>query len=150
MTYRIIPNTMEERFLSRFTPSLMSPDALEAIFVQREDLLRKILERIRVSAVGPEKKNTLLVGPRGIGKTHLISLIYHRLRTMSAVQNRILIAWMREEEWGIACLRDLLLRILRALVAEDETRLNSIYTLPPAEAEAAYYAALEEPAALAA
>jgi tetratricopeptide (TPR) repeat protein len=128
---------MEDRFLSRFTPSLMSPDALEAIFVQREGLLHDILERVKTSVLGSERKNTLLVGPRGIGKTHLISLTYHRLRSMSALRDRLLIAWLREEEWGIACFRDLLLRILRALVAEDEAKLRYIYSLPPSEAEAA-------------
>jgi predicted AAA+ superfamily ATPase len=91
---------MDDRFLSRFTPSLMSPDALEAIFVQREKLLQDILERVRTSALGAEKKNTLLVGPRGIGKTHLVSLVHHRLRSMKSIEDRILIAWMREEEWA--------------------------------------------------
>jgi tetratricopeptide (TPR) repeat protein len=126
---------MDDHFLSRFTPSLMSPDALEGIFVQREKLLQDILERLQASVLGAEKKNTLLVGPRGIGKTHLVSLVYHRLRSMKAIEDRVLIAWMREEEWGIANFRDLLLRILRALVAEDETRLAPIYALPPEQAE---------------
>jgi tetratricopeptide (TPR) repeat protein len=128
---------MDDRFLSRFTPSLMSPDALEAIFVQREKLLQDILERVRTSALGAEKKNTLLVGPRGIGKTHLVSLVHHRLRSMKSIEDRILIAWMREEEWGIASFRDLLLRILRALLAEDDGRLAPIYSLSPEDAELA-------------
>ncbi len=128
---------MEERFLSRFTPSLMTPEALEAIFVQREKLLQEILERIRTSVITPKKKNTLLVGPRGIGKTHLISLVYYRLRSMADLQDKILIAWMREEEWGIACFRDLLIRILRTLVPENDDRLTPVYSLPPKEAESA-------------
>jgi len=127
---------MEQRFLSRFTPSLMTPDALEAIFVQREPLLQQILERIQKSALTAEKKNTLLVGPRGIGKTHLVSLINYRLLSMKSLHDRILIAWLREEEWGIACFRDLLLRILRSLIEGDE-RLYSIYKLQPVEAETA-------------
>jgi pentatricopeptide repeat protein len=126
---------MEDRFLSRFTPSLMSAEALEAVFVQRENLLQEILERIRVSVLGSEKTHTLLVGPRGIGKTHLVSLINHRLQSMPGIQDRILVAWMREEEWGIACFRDLLLRVLRALVSEEDERLTAIYALAPAEAE---------------
>ena len=138
---------MEDRFLSRFTPSLMPPDALEAIFVQREQLLQEILERVQSSVLGPEKKNTLLVGPRGIGKTHLISLVYHRLRSMPAVQDRVLIAWMREEEWGIACFRDLLIRILRALTADDSPQLGPIYALAPPEAEAAALKLLQQLAA---
>jgi len=35
---------------------------------------------------------------------------------MKPLEDRILTAWLREEEWGVACFRDLLLRILRALL----------------------------------
>jgi tetratricopeptide (TPR) repeat protein len=126
---------MEARFLSRFTPSLMPQDALEAIFVQREALLKAILDRIRTSILNPEKKNTLLVGPRGIGKTHLISLVYYRLQSMKEIQAQVLVAWLREEEWGIGCLRDLLFRILRVLLPEDDNRLKAVFKLAPAAAE---------------
>ncbi len=132
---------MKNRFLSRFTPSLMTPDALEAIFVQREELLQNILERIRTSARFPEKQNTLLVGPRGIGKTHLISMIYYRLQALEELREHILIAWLREEEWGIGCFRDVLLRILRALYSQGENeqvleqRVNALYALNANDAE---------------
>ena len=72
---------MKATFLSRFTPSLMAQEALEALFVQREDLARRITEQIRDSALTPSKHHTLLIGPRGIGKTHFISLI-HCLNTV--------------------------------------------------------------------
>ena len=128
---------MESRFLSRFTPSLMTADVLEAIFVQREKLLQEILERIRKSVESTQKSNTLLVGPRGIGKTHLTSLIYYRLQAMKEVQDKLLVAWLREEEWGVAGFRDLLFRILRALIPEDDGRLGPIYSLVSKEAETA-------------
>jgi tetratricopeptide (TPR) repeat protein len=134
---------METPFLSRFTPSLMTPDALEAIFVQRRDLLRNILTRIEKSALTSEKRHTLLVGPRGIGKTHLISMIYYQLQSVEALKDHILIAWLREEEWGVTCFRDLLLRILRALPSQGdddqaaERRLAPVYALQPKEAEVA-------------
>jgi pentatricopeptide repeat protein len=126
---------MEARFLSHFSPSLMPPDALEAIFVQREELLCEVLERIRKSALTQEKQNTLLVGPRGIGKTHFTSLVYYKLQQMNDLQDHSLIAWLREEEWGIASFRDFLFRILRTLLPGDDHRLASIYSLPLKEAE---------------
>ena len=61
---------------------MMAPEALEAIFVQREELLRNLLERIGISALTRDKYHTLLVGPRGLGKTHLISMIYYRLQAV--------------------------------------------------------------------
>jgi len=141
---------MDAHFLSRFTPSLMAPETLEAIFVQREELLQSILESIGISALTRDKKHTLLVGPRGIGKTHLISMIYYRLQAVDELKDRILVAWLREEEWGVSCFRDFLLRILRSLtVAGDqakelEQRLKSIYALETGGAEAAAYALIKE------
>jgi predicted AAA+ superfamily ATPase len=108
---------MKATFLSRFTPSLMAPEALEAIFVQREReaLARRIVELIRESTLTPSKHYTLLIGPRGIGKTHFIAIVYYRIRAMDDLRNRLLITWLREEEWGVTSFLDLLLRIFRAL-----------------------------------
>ncbi|MEQ9359453.1 tetratricopeptide repeat protein [Coleofasciculus chthonoplastes] len=136
--------------VSRFTPSLMQHEDLEAIFVQRHQLAEDIVERISDSVLTPSPHHTLLIGPRGIGKTHLVSLVYHRIRKREALQNRLLIAWLREEEWGVTSFLDLLLRIFRALQENDGDfakiqvkegreglikRVESLYELSPDEAE---------------
>ncbi len=143
---------MKETFLSRFTPSMMNSEALEAIFVQREELARRIVGLIRDSTLTEAKHHTLLVGPRGIGKTHFVSLIYHRVRKMEDLRTPLLIAWLREDEWGVASFLDLLLRILRALLVEYEdaalaARVESLYELPPDAAEQSAAALLKEFAA---
>ena len=107
---------MKESFLSRFTPSLLSRDALEAMFVKRESLAQSIVDGIQESATTGNKHYVLVVGPRGIGKTHLVSLIYHRIAGNPLLSDRLLIAWLREEEWGVASYLDFLLVILRSLV----------------------------------
>lgn len=106
---------MATSLLARFTPSLMQPDMLEAMFVQREDLANRIVDQIRDSVLTSAKNHNLLIGPRGIGKSHLVSLIHHRIAGMDDLHGRALIAWLREEEWGVTSFLDLLLRILRAL-----------------------------------
>ncbi len=140
---------MKATFLSRFTPSLMTPEALEALFVQREELAQRIIERIRDSALTQSKHHFLLIGPRGIGKTHLISLIYHRIQAMDDLRDCLLIAWLREEEWGVTSFLDLLLRIFRALRGEygevlPVERIESLYKLQPIAAERAGAALLKE------
>ena len=60
---------MSTPFLSRFTPSLMQPETLEALFVQRHALAERIVELIRESIITPAKHHNLLIGPRGIGKS---------------------------------------------------------------------------------
>jgi tetratricopeptide (TPR) repeat protein/DNA-binding CsgD family transcriptional regulator len=109
---------MKNVFLSRFTPSLMSSEALEAIFVQRHQLADDLLNAIVESASTKNKHFRLLIGARGIGKTYLIALIYHRVINSSELQDKLIVAWMREEEWGISSFLDLLLRIFRAIAQE--------------------------------
>ncbi|MEG4144703.1 tetratricopeptide repeat protein, partial [Microcoleus sp. Pol12B5] len=97
----------------------MAPETLEAILVQRHKLAERLVELIRVSALTDNKHFQLLIGPRGIGKTHLVSLIYHRVAKMKDLQDKLLIGWLREEEWGIASFLDLLRGIFRAIAKED-------------------------------
>ena len=126
----------------------MPPEALEGIFVQRQDLAQQILERIRTSALDRCQQHTLVIGPRGIGKTHLISLTYYRLQKMTDLRERLRLAWLREEEWEVTSFLDFLLRILHALDSDGETdaltsqRINALYNLPPVRAEMAATAAL--------
>jgi tetratricopeptide (TPR) repeat protein len=132
---------MNSHFLSRFTPSLMPPEALEAIFVQRDQLSREVLESVRKGVLSRSGRHTLLIGPRGIGKTHFISLLYYRIKAMEDLRGRVLIAWLREEEWGITGFRDFLFRILRALPeqlpdrAPLEAQIASLHHLQPERAE---------------
>jgi tetratricopeptide (TPR) repeat protein len=145
--------------VSRFTPSLMQHEDLEAIFVQRHQLAEDIVERISDSVLTPSPHHTLLIGSRGIGKTYLVSLVYHRIRKREALQNRLLIAWLREEEWGVTSFLDLLLRIFRALQENDGDfakiqvkggreglikRVESLYELSSDEAEQAGAELLKE------
>jgi tetratricopeptide (TPR) repeat protein/DNA-binding transcriptional ArsR family regulator len=111
-----------DSFVARFTPSMLSAETLEAIFVKREKLAARLVDLIRESALTDNKHYVLLVGPRGIGKTHLVSLLYHRVKSDEQVADRLVVAWLREEEWGVSSFLDLLLRILRALHEEENDK----------------------------
>jgi tetratricopeptide (TPR) repeat protein len=134
---------MKNTIISRFTPSLMAPETLEAILVQRHQLANYLVDNIRDSTLTDNKHYPLLIGPRGIGKTHLVSLIYHRIVKMKDLQDKLLIAWLREEEYGIASFLDLLIAILRAIgkeyPVEYRTQLHDaveqLYELSPEDAE---------------
>lgn len=134
---------MKMTFLSRFTPSLMPPETLEAIFVQRHDLANDLVDAIRESAISENKHFRLLLGMRGIGKTHMVTLVYHRISKMIDLRDKLVIAWLREEEWGVTTFLDLLLRIFRALQkeypVEYDIKLNqqveALYKLSQEEAE---------------
>ena len=127
-------------YLSHFTPSMMAPETLEAMLVQREPLLSRSLGHVLESLRTGSRHHTLFVGPRGIGKTHLISLLHHRLSLTAEAKEKALIAWMREEEWGVTSFFELVLRILRTLDTSYPQlnigdRTKELYDLPLAEAE---------------
>jgi tetratricopeptide (TPR) repeat protein len=123
--------------LSTFTPSTMSQETLEGMFVQREQLLQSIVQDLAASIDG-EKQYLMLVGARGMGKTHFVSLVYHRLKQKSELENRLLIAWLREEEYGVNSWLYLIVEILRSLSQEGvdtEEQINKLAGLPIPEAE---------------
>lgn len=107
----------ESTFIWRFTPGRTEPRVLEAIFVQRETLLGDVLDRVRESATTGNKHHVLLVGPRGIGKTHFLALLRHRLAGDAALSARLRVAWLNEDETTTSFL-DLLVRVYRALSVE--------------------------------
>ena len=121
----------------------MAPETLEDILVQRHTLANYLVDKIRDSATTDSKYFQLLIGPRGIGKTHLVSLIYHRIAKMEDLQHKLLIAWLREEEWGIASFLDLLRGIFRAIAqeypaayqAQLHDEVEKLYELSPEQAE---------------
>lgn len=139
---------MSGSFHSHFTPSLMSAEALEAVFVQRHTLAGRLVDLVRESTTGKARHHSLLIGPRGIGKTHLISLLYHRVVGDQDLSSKLRVAWLREEEWGVSSFLDLLLRIARALDAEYgdaslAAQTEALFELSPPEAQEAAAEMLE-------
>jgi DNA replication protein DnaC len=104
--------------LPLYTPSLLDQNTLEAIFVKREPLLKSLLENHQQSVTTDNKHFSLFIGPRGIGKTHLLSLFFYRIQADPLLAEKTITAWLREEEWGIACYLDLLILTINSLKAE--------------------------------
>jgi tetratricopeptide (TPR) repeat protein len=123
------------KFVSRFTPSNTEPAVLETIFVQSHDLANDTVMRIRDSALTDGKHHLLLVGPRGNGKTHFVSLIFHRIDAQDDLRDRLRIAWLNEDESSTSFLR-LLIRIHSALATKYPDEFTSA-DLDPAYASAA-------------
>lgn len=130
---------------SRYSPSNMDRESLETLFVGRRDVMDDVLTRAKLSINESQKHYLLLVGPRGSGKTHFLALAYHRLMEhIEAVgaTDRVAVALLKEEEWGVASYLDLVMRILRALVDEFpelEARIADVYASfakDPTEAQA--------------
>ena len=117
-------------FIWRFTPSRTHPQLLEDIFVQRHGLLDDILEKAAESVRTGNRHHLLLVGPRGIGKTHLISLLHYRITQDESLVPRVRIAWLLEDE-TVTSFAQLLKRIYELLAEQhpDEFPLEWLRNL---------------------
>ena len=146
---------MRQGFLrsSRYSPGNMDRESLEALFVGRDDVMDDVLSRVTTSMGSPEKHYILLVGPRGSGKTHFLALAHHRLMDRvdaAGARDRVAVALLNEEEWGVASFLDLVVRILRALAGEApdlDAEVAAIYdrfAKDPADAEHFAIARLRE------
>ena len=112
--------------ISRFTPSIMPAERLESLFVVRHHILDNIMSSVKELGATPSPHHTLLVGPRGSGKTHLISLVYHRSAHLVEQSRceRLRIAWLPEDPWTIVSYSRLLAAILERLSPDAE--LNGV------------------------
>ncbi len=106
-------------FLSIYTPSTHEPAVLESLLVGREEVAARVVEDVVRSVNTKSKHHHLLIGPRGMGKTHLVSVIYHRIRARSLAGARI--AWLREDPWGIRSIDKLAVAIATAIAEETGT-----------------------------
>ena len=100
----------------------MPEEMLERLFVVRQPVLEALMKRIKTLGHTPSPHHTLLVGPRGAGKTHLISLVYHRSKSLTDPSNSnsnskpLRIAWLPEDPWTLVSYGRLLAAILERVV----------------------------------
>jgi tetratricopeptide (TPR) repeat protein len=112
----------------RYSPELMSEDVLRKLFVGRGKLLESLFEELKSAAEKKTPRFYLIVGPRGIGKSHFLVLLYYEIK--NKLGSLLIPIKLAEEEYSVFRASDLLLRILEeqsvetsdivALGTEDE------------------------------
>ena len=126
---------MSDPSISVFTPSNTAPEDLEFILVQRKGILEDAVERVRESALTGHKHHLLFVGPRGCGKTHLITLIVYRVGLDENLGDRLRIAWLNEDE-TCTTLLEFLLKIHAALEKRYPAEFSDSMLAPAFEMKA--------------
>ena len=124
---------MSTASISHFTPSTMPAELLERLFVVRQPILEQLMKRVKALGHTPSPHHTLLVGPRGAGKTHLISLVYHRSKNLAdtSMDKPLRIAWLPEDPWTLVSYGRLLTAILERVAPDlyaqkiDESELDA-------------------------
>lgn len=105
-----------------YNPTIEKPDDLKKTLVARGPILNDLLKKIRSSSNDRGLKHYLIVGPRGIGKTHLLLVLHYTVK--GCYKDKSLAkSWISiktyEEEYRITALSDLLLRVLEELKEEE-------------------------------
>lgn len=104
-----------------YNPTIEEPDDLRRTLIARGTILNELLKKIRSSSKDRGLKHCLIVGPRGIGKTHLLLVIHYTVKGCYK-EKSLVKPWIsiktNEEEYRITTLSDLLLRVLEELKEE--------------------------------
>ncbi len=102
-----------------YNPREVGGPALEAMLVGRWPLVEEILADLRRQATSASRQHWLLRGPRGIGKTHLIGVVYHQIRQKPDLEAAYLPVWLAEmEAYAVYSTAVLLLQVADQLVEE--------------------------------
>jgi tetratricopeptide (TPR) repeat protein len=98
---------------------------LEKTLIGRKEVVDLLEKLVIESANSGNKHQRLIIGPRGSGKTHLLRVLYNRLSNRKELQDKLKIAYLCEDEYGVASFLDFIIRIFRAFIKWDEK--NSQY-----------------------
>ena len=83
-----------------YRSGVTSPERLRHTSVAREYLLDNAIESLRGSVGRKSKNHLLFIGPRGIGKTHLLSCIEDAVQSDETLSSSVVIVRFPEESTG--------------------------------------------------
>ena len=120
-------------FSRPYNPSRQKREFLVATTAGREGILSKLKTSIKEQAQKETHQNWLLVGPRGIGKSHIIVLLDNWIKSDETMQKAWIPVFIPEEAAGIITLRDFFEKITYVAATElkrrnmdgDESKFNN-------------------------
>ena len=112
-----------------YRSGVTSPERLRHTSVAREHLLDNTVESLRGSVRRKSKNHLLFIGPRGIGKTHLLSRIEDAVQSDEALGAKIVVVRFPEESNRTLSFADFLIGMCGILreVLEDEPGWTELF-----------------------
>ena len=131
-----------------YRSGVTSPERLRRTTVARQHLVDDAIESVRGSAGRKSKNHLLFIGPRGIGKTHLLSCIEDAVRSDEALGASVVVVRFPEESNRTLSFADFLIGMCGILkeVLEDEPRWAKLFAKVETEEDNARVADLLVPA----
>ena len=101
-----------------YTPSKMVPDELEQMFISKKgrEVFNQILDDLERRIHKSSNQHYLILGRRGIGKSHLMGNIYYAITKTPILNDHWFPVWLSEEEYSVTSIRDLGSRILEKIL----------------------------------
>ena len=106
-------------YLQTFNPKESSSDLLEYTLIGRKGLVDRLEELVIESSTSGNKLQRLIIGPRGSGKTHVLKVLHNRILQRAELKNKLEIAYLCEDEYGIATFLDWIIRVLLSFMRWD-------------------------------
>ena len=112
-----------------YRSGVTSPERLRYTSVAREHLLDNAIESLRGSVGRKSKNHLLFIGPRGIGKTHLLSCIEDAVQSDETLSASVVIVRFPEESNRTLSFADFLIGMCGILkeVLEDEPLWTELF-----------------------
>ena len=117
-----MPESTPRSNIGLYRSGVTSPERLRHTSVAREHLLDNAIESLRGSAGRKSKNHLLFIGPRGIGKTHLLSCIEDAVQSDEALGASVVVVRFPEESNRTLSFADFLIGMCGILedVLDDE------------------------------
>ena len=124
-----MPEPATHSNIGLYRSGVTSPERLRRTSVAREHLLDNALESVRGSAGRKSKSHLLFIGPRGIGKTHLLSCIEDAVQSDEALGASVVVVRFPEESNRTLSFADFLIGMCGILkeVLEDEPLWTELF-----------------------
>ena len=116
---------MAETRLKRRSPiglyraGITSPERLEKTSIGREEMLGDLLQKIEHSTGKRTHQHYAFIGPRGVGKTHFLSLLVNRIESRAELRDKLTVVRFPEETHRLLSFADFLLRTCEILAQSD-------------------------------
>jgi len=125
--------------LLTFNAKSVSCDILEKTLVARKETVDRIYNNLRDRILTGSNYQSLVVAPRGSGKTHMTKVLYCRISKDEELRPKVLIAYMIEDEAGVGSFMHLILHILDALHRYKEPGTENIPAIKEEISKMAFY-----------
>ena len=115
-----------------------TPEHRRQLTVGRDAILRDAIDHLRSATDRKSKHHFLFLGPRGIGKTHLLSLIEDKVADDPRLSTRIVVARFPEESLGTLSFSDFLIWLVGLLADQlpDEEASRDLHDLVSSKSDA--------------